>query len=121
MINKHIDYKYDSEADAISIKIENYEHEESIQLNNNVIMDLNKEKQFIGLEILSASHILKTIKSSLKNIANIVLYLKVTDYEIFVNVIFTVPGSDHEEIKVTNASILNDINIPKRDINFVTV
>lgn len=43
MINKHIDYKYDSEADAIFIKIEDYIHEESIQLNNNVIMDLNKK------------------------------------------------------------------------------
>jgi len=120
MVNKIISYNYDSEADAISIKIENYEHEESIQLNNNVIMDLNKEKQFIGLEILSASHILKATESSLENIASIVLYLKVTDYEIFVNAIFTLPVSDHEEIKVTNVSILNDINMPKWDINLVT-
>lgn len=74
----------------------------------------------MGLEILSASHVLKTTKSSLENIANIVLYLKVTDYEIFVNAIFTIPGSNHEEIKVTNASILNKINIPKLDINLVT-
>ena len=120
MINKYITYKYDSEADAISIKVENYEHEESIELNNNVIMDLNKEKQFIGLEILSASHVLKTTKVSLENIVNIVLYLKVTDYEIFINGIFTLPVSGHEEIKVTNASILNDINIPKLDINLIT-
>jgi len=46
-ITKDITYKYDSEADAISIKVEDYVHEESIQLNNNLIMDLNKEKQFI--------------------------------------------------------------------------
>jgi len=120
MINKHINYKYDSEADAISIEVEDYEHEESIQLNNNVIMDLNKEKQFIGLEILSASHVLKTTKTSLENIVNIVLYLKVTDYKIFVNGIFTLSVSGHEKIKETNASILNDINIPKFDINLVT-
>jgi len=120
MINEHINYKYDRDADAISIKIEDFVHEESIQLNNNLIMDLNKEKQFIGLEILSASHALKTTKLSLENIANIALYLKVTDYEIFVNAIFTLPTSNHEEIKVTNATILNKTNIPKLDINLVT-
>ena len=74
MITKDINYKYDDEADAISIKVEDYVHEESIQLNNNLIMDLNKEKQFIGLEILNASHELKNSKSSMENLANIVLY-----------------------------------------------
>ncbi|MCL2115536.1 MAG: DUF2283 domain-containing protein [Methanobrevibacter sp.] len=116
-----INYTYDPIADALFIKVENYEHETSIQINDNVIMDLNKEKQFIALEILSASHELNTDISSLEEIMNIVLYVKVTDYQIFVNGIFTLAVHDHEEIKVANASILNDINLPNMDTSLATV
>ena len=59
-------------------------------------------------------------ESSLENIRDISLSVKVTDYVIFVNAIFTLPVSNHEEIKVTNASIANDINMPKLDANLVT-
>jgi len=121
MINQEsISYTYDPIADALFIKVKNYEHETSIQLNDNVIMDLNKEKQFIALEILSASHVLNTNKSSLGEITNIVMHVKVTDYQIFVNGIFTLAIHDHEEIKVANASILNDINLPNIDTSLVT-
>ncbi len=115
MNQKSITYTYDHIADALFIKVKNYEHEHSIQLNDNVIMDLNKDKQFIALEILNASNVLNTNISSLENIIDIVLYLKVTDYQIFVNGIFTLPAHDHEEIKVTNATILNDLNLPSMD------
>ena len=115
-----ISYTYDPVADALFIKVKNYEHEHSIQLNDSIIMDLNKEKQFIALEILNASLVLNTSISSLEDIINIVLYVKVTDYQIFVNGIFTLAIHDHEEIKVTNASILNDINLPNMDTNLIT-
>ena len=45
-----ISYEYDFEADAIFIKVENYEHAETIQLNNEVIMDFNKKGEFIALK-----------------------------------------------------------------------
>ena len=120
MNHELVSHTYDPIADALFIKVKNYEHEHSIQLNNNVIMDLNKEKQFIALEILSASHTLNTSISSLENIIAIVLHVKVTDYTIFVNGMFTLTVHNHEEIKVTNASILNDFNIPKMDTNLAT-
>ena len=50
-----ISYSYDSEADAIMIKIENYKHSETIELDENVLMDFNKKGEFIALEILSLS------------------------------------------------------------------
>ena len=115
-----IDYKYDSTVDALSIKVENYEHERSVQLTDDVIMDFNKDNKFVALEILNASHVLAVNEHSLENIRNIDLSVKVTDYQIFVNAIFTIPVSDHEEIKVTNASIVNDKNIPKWDLNLAT-
>ena len=122
MIKKPIlvDYKYDSTVDALSIKVKDYEHERSVQLSDDVIMDFNKENEFIALEILNASYVLDTDESSLENIRDITLSVKVTDYEIFVNAIFILSVSNHEEIKVTNASIANDIKIPKWDANLVT-
>lgn len=107
-----ISYNYDPEADALLIKTENYEHETTIQLNDNVIMDFNKKGEFIALEILSVSHLLETTIKSLENISSINLIVKVTDYQIFVSVVFTVPIKNHKEIKTTNASIINNINIP---------
>lgn len=115
-----IDYKYDSTVDALSIKVKSYEHERSVQLSDDVIMDFNKDNKFIALEILNASHVLAVNEDSLENIHDISLSVKVTDYQIFVNAIFTVPVSGHEEIKVTNASIVNDMNIPKWDANLAT-
>ncbi|MGL6298915.1 MAG: DUF2283 domain-containing protein [Methanobacteriaceae archaeon] len=106
-----IDYKYDSTVDALSIKVKNYEHEASIQLSDEVIMDFNKNNEFIALKIINASHVLGVNEYSPENIHNI---------SLFVNGIFTVPVSGHKEIKVTNASIANDINIPKLDTNLVT-
>ncbi|RBQ24642.1 hypothetical protein ALNOE001_00690 [Candidatus Methanobinarius endosymbioticus] len=39
-----VSYTYDSDADVLFIKTENYKHETIIQLNNNVIMDFNKKE-----------------------------------------------------------------------------
>jgi len=71
--HESLSHSYDPIADALFIKVKNYVHETSIQLNDNVIMDLNKEKQFIALEILCASRELNTSKSSLEKITHIVM------------------------------------------------
>jgi len=115
-----IDYKYDSTVDALSIKVKNYDHERSVELSDDIIMDFNKDNEFIALEILNASDVLDADESSLENIRDINLSVKITDYVIFVNAIFTLPVNNHEEIKVTNASIANDIDLPKWDANLVT-
>ena len=107
-----ISYSYDPEADAIMIKVENYKHSETIELDENVLMDFNKKGEFIALEILSLSHVLNTSIKSLENINSVDLIVKVTDYQIFVCAIFTLAKENHDEIKVTNASTINDVNIP---------
>ena len=87
MIKKPIlvDYKYDSAVDALSIKVKDYEHERSVQLSDDIIMDFNKKNEFIALKILNTSYVLNVDESSLKNIHDITLSVRVTDYEIFVN------------------------------------
>jgi|LAHU01.1.fsa_nt_gb uncharacterized protein YuzE len=115
-----INYKYDITVDALMIKVDKYEHETSVPLTDDIIMDLNEKGEFIALEILNASHVLDTTPESLENITNIDLTVKVNDYQIFINSIFTLPVKDHEEIKATNATTTNDINIPFMDARLAT-
>lgn len=115
-----INYKYDITVDALMIKVDKYEHETSVPLTDDIIMDLNKKGEFIALEILNASHVLDTTPESLENITNIDLTVKVNDYQIFINSIFTLPVKDHEEIKATNATTTNDTNIPFMDARLAT-
>lgn len=115
-----INYKYDITVDALMIKVDKYEHETSVPLTDDIIMDLNEKGEFIALEILNASHVLDTTPESLENITNIDLTVKVNDYQIFINSIFTLPVKDHEEIKATNATTSNDINIPFMDARLAT-
>jgi len=109
---KPISYRYDVEADAIMIKVEKYKHSETIELDENILMDFNKKGEFIALEILSASHVLDTNIKSLENIDSVNLIIKVTDYQIFVCAVITLALENHDQIKVTNASTTNDISIP---------
>ncbi|MDR3290816.1 MAG: DUF2283 domain-containing protein [Methanobrevibacter sp.] len=117
-----IDYEYDASVDALMIKVPEYEYEKSVSLNNNVIMDLNKENKFIALEILNASHVLGIVnnKYSLKKIIKIELHIVVTNDRISVNSIFTLPIHNKEVVKETNANIINDINAPVMITNLVT-
>jgi uncharacterized protein YuzE len=58
------------------IKANSYAHELSMPLTDEIIMDLNKKNQFIGLEILDASKLLDTSSESLKNIIAIDLIVE---------------------------------------------
>lgn len=52
---------YDKEADAMYIylkKIEAGEVEDTIELNENIILDFDKDKKLIGIEILNASKVI---------------------------------------------------------------
>ncbi|MDR2830788.1 MAG: DUF2283 domain-containing protein [Methanobrevibacter sp.] len=117
---KPINYKYDSSADALMIRVPNYEHEESVSLNNNLIVDFNKDNEFIALEILDASHVLNTNKHSLQKISNINLRVIVTKDQIFISSIFVLPVRNADVVRETNASAVNDINIPVMETELAT-
>ena len=55
-------FTYDKEADAAYIYLEDSiadgEAEKTIELNDNIIVDFNKNGKLLGIEILSASKIL---------------------------------------------------------------
>jgi len=55
-----VEYKYDMEVDALFINIKkDYEYDTSIELDNDVIMDFDKNSVPVALEVLNASRVLK--------------------------------------------------------------
>lgn len=64
---------FDKEADAAYIyvkdNIEKGEVKKTISLNEDIIIDFDKDEKLIGVEILNASHVLskKTISEQLKH------------------------------------------------------
>jgi len=111
----HINYSYDSSVDALYILVKDYQKVKTIPLNDDVIIDFSEEGKLVGLEILNTSFVLNTSVESLNNITNIDLIVKVTEYQILVNVIFTVAMHDHDELKIANATVINQDNIPIMD------
>jgi len=86
MNNKILVYDYDYENDILFFFSEkNYGYEFSKPLNESFIMDFNKNKIPIGLEISNASKIFKTKKYLLKTIKEGVLEIIINEEKIKLN------------------------------------
>ncbi|MDR0900120.1 MAG: DUF2283 domain-containing protein [Methanobrevibacter sp.] len=118
---KILNYEYDSEIDALYIQVKDYPKPKATSLTDNIILDFTKEGEIVGLEIINTSHVLNTTVESLKNINSIDLIVKVTEYQILVNAIFTLPIQNHDEFKMANATVVNDSNVPFIDAKLATV
>ncbi|MDR2966361.1 MAG: DUF2283 domain-containing protein [Methanobacteriaceae archaeon] len=118
--HKILNYDYDPSVDALYIQVEDHQNPKAIPLNDNVIIDFTKEGKLTGLEILNTSYVLNTTVESLKNITSIDLIVKVTEYQILVNAIFTLDIHNHSEFKITNTTVINDNNIPTMDAKLAT-
>lgn len=118
--HKILNHEYDCEVDALYIKVKDYPNPEAVPLTDNIVLDFTKEGEIVGLEIINTSHVLNTTVKSLENINSIDLIVKVTEYQILVNAIFTLPIKDHDEFKIANATVVNDSNIPFMDEKLAT-
>lgn len=113
--NIGIKYDYDPSYDVLYIQSIDSKNPIAVSLNDDIIVDFNENGKFVGLEILNLSHILNVNKKSLETPINVKLIVKVTESEIFINVIFNLPVKEGSVIKVTNAIIANDIHLPAID------
>jgi uncharacterized protein YuzE len=69
--------EYDSQADAAYIKLSRVNIAESMEINKDVIVDLDKNKHLIGIEILNFSRSKFDIKTLItKDIGNITSIVK---------------------------------------------
>jgi len=55
-----MDIRYDQASDALHIRLKDNKYSESDEINSNIILDFDKDKNVIGIEILDASRYLDT-------------------------------------------------------------
>ena len=53
-----MDIRYDQESDALYVRFKQNKYSESDEINNNIILDFDKDRNVIGIEILGASRYL---------------------------------------------------------------
>ena len=83
-------FQYDYENDILFFHSEkNYEYGFSEPLDESVIIDFNKNKFPIGLEVLDVSKLLKVKKYILKNLKEGDLFIRINKKEIMVNLILS--------------------------------
>lgn len=110
-----VDWKYDPVADALSIdQKEKYDYEESVSLTENIILDFDMERKFVGVEILDASKVFKIPKnkSAVKNITGLKMYVKISEKSIELNIDLTVLIHKKSLVKTIDTLADNDLNLP---------
>ena len=76
-------YDYDRQGDSLFIySVEEYEYEVSLELDNDVILDIDKDGNPVAFEFLNASKLFHLEKSYFKNLIKITVKSTVTDESI---------------------------------------
>lgn len=109
-----IESMYDYHSDVLGIKIaDDYDYEESIELEEGIILDFDVDGIPVALEILDASKVLNVPdKQYLFNIKK--MYMKICISEKVIEVHFNVNVEIHSkrEIMSFDSIAINDINAP---------
>ena len=94
-MNNDVVYDYDCRGDSLFIYcIEDYEYEVSLELGNDVILDIDTEGKPVAFEFLNASKIFNLDKCYFNNLAKICIQYNRTKETIILNVqlIVSVPN-----------------------------
>ena len=92
-------YDYDRQGDSLFIySVEKYEYEVSLELDNDVILDIDKDGNPVAFEFLNASKLFHLEKSYFKNLIKITVKSTVTDESIKLTAELVVPVHDKTQI-----------------------
>ncbi|WP_295609429.1 DUF2283 domain-containing protein [uncultured Methanobrevibacter sp.] len=110
-------YSYDIEVDSIFIKItENYKYQESLELEDGIILDFSEEGIPVALEILDISDLFSVKKDCFNNIENINITIAITNSSISLNLLMELL-IDNEKIDQPFSTVAkNIINVPEMEV-----
>lgn len=110
-------YSYDIEVDSIFIKItENYKYQESLELEDGIILDFSEEGIPVALEILDISNLFSVKKDCFNNIENINITIAITNSSISLNLLMELL-IDNEKIDQPFSTVAkNIINVPEMEV-----
>ena len=90
MANNQVKYDYDYKGDSLFVYcVDFYEYDVSLELDNDVILDLDVGGKPVAFEFLNASKIFKLDKAYFKNLIGINIQSKITVDAINLNVRLT--------------------------------
>ncbi|WP_409199657.1 DUF2283 domain-containing protein [Methanobrevibacter sp. DSM 116169] len=120
--NYNIEYRYDVDTDALFInKVKNYNYDESIELESNIILDFDIDGMVCALEILNASKVFNVSNDYFNNIKNISIKIAVFEKLICLNLSVDVSMNNKKLLKSLDKSTTNDINAPVMETELATV
>ena len=114
-------YEYYSDNDILDIyRVKDYKYKTSLELEEGVILDIDKDNTPVSLEILDASEIFKIKnKDLLSNIQELDMRIEVTEEVIRVDVDLSF-NSTKERTSSLKSIILNSIKVPVMQTNLVS-
>ena len=117
----NLTFDYDRQGDSLFIySVEEYEYEVSLELDNDVILDIDKDGNPVAFEFLNASKLFHLEKSYFKNLIKITVKSTVTDESIKLTAELVVPVHNKTEIFDINRITSNLTGIPETESELVT-
>ena len=122
MADNEVVYDYDHMNDSLFIYCkESYDYEGSLELDNNVILDLEVTGKPVAFEFLNASKVFKLDKSYFKNLVHIGIQAGITEDAISLKVELVVSIHNKNQVFDVNRVTSNLNNIPAIETELVTV
>ena len=113
----NLKYSYDIEVDSIHIKVtDDYAYNESLELEEGVILDFSDEGIPVGLEILDISELFSIKKDCFNNIENINVAITITNSSISLNLLIEVINDDVRVNQPFSTITKNIINVPEIEV-----
>jgi uncharacterized protein YuzE len=115
-INFKGEYKYDMEVDGLFLYVkEDYDYETSVELDNDVMLDFDKNGIPVALEILNASRVLKAPKYSLNKIRKIRMTVGIDEKSINLKLAIKVLVHNKKLTQSVDTFTSNDIGMPNSE------
>lgn len=112
-----LEYSYDKEVDSIHIRItDDYKYNESLELEDGIILDFSDEGIPVGLEILDISVLFSLDKDCFENIENINISIDITNFRISLNFLIEILIKNEIVNQPFSTIAKNDINIPEMNV-----
>ena len=107
-------YRYDSSSDTLGIKVtRNFEYDETIEMDDGILLDFDVDNVPVSLEILDASKRFDLDNGSLKNIICLKADICVDKKTILINATIGVLIDDVENKQIIQSYASNYAKIPE--------
>ncbi len=116
-----VEWEYDFVGDSLYINvIRDYKYRESIEITDDVILDIGEDNRPVALEILDASKLFKLEKQYIRQLVGLKANIKITEEIISIKASFSFLVHQKSTPKPLNEQTVNDISLPVFETNFAT-